>query len=94
MITAIALLNTDRNTINETSQALVEMDGVSEVYSVAGQWDLVVIIRVQKNDQVAELVTDRLLKIPGIIKSTTLIAFRAYSKYDLEHMFSVGLERN
>jgi len=92
MITAIALLNTDRKTINETSQALVEMDGVSEVYSVAGQWDLVVVIRVQNNDQVAELVTDRLLKIPGIIKSTTLIAFRAFSRYDLEHMFSVGLD--
>jgi len=91
MVTAIVLVNAHRDTINETAQALTQLDGVTEVYSVAGDWDMVVIIRTASNEQLAEIVTNHMLKLEGITKTKTLIAFRAYSDYDLERMFSIGL---
>ncbi len=92
MVTAIVLAYARRNSINETAQALLELPGVTEVYSVAGEWDLAVIIRVKENEQLADLITDKMLAIEGIIKTTTLIGFRAYSNYDLDRMFGIGLE--
>ena len=92
MATAIILVNVKRDAVNETAQALTDMDGISEVYSVAGEWDLVAIIRARDSDQMAELVTSRMLKLDAIEKTTTLVAFRAYSRHDLERMFSVGFE--
>ena len=91
MVTAIVLLNAARGEVNEVADALVEMDGVSEVYSVGGRYDLVVIIRVADNEALAELVTGRLQKLPGIEDTETLIAFRAQCRHDLESMFSIGL---
>jgi len=93
MVTAIVLVNAHRGKVNETAQELVDLDGVAEVYSVAGPYDLAVIIRVSTNDELAELVTNQMIKMQGIEKTTTLIAFRAYSKYDLERMFSIGIEK-
>jgi DNA-binding Lrp family transcriptional regulator len=92
MVTAIVLLSVERDKINEIAEALTEINGISEVYSVAGRYDLAVIIRVRKNEDLADVVTARLLGIKGIIKSETLIAFRAYSRHDLDKMFSIGLE--
>jgi DNA-binding Lrp family transcriptional regulator len=92
MVTAIVLLKVRTDRINEVAEALVELDGVSEVYSVAGQHDLVVIIRARSDDQIASVVTEQILKEQGLIASETLIAFRTFSKHDLERMFSVGLE--
>lgn len=92
MVTAIVLATVKRNAVNETAQALLALEGVAETYSVAGEWDLVIIIRVKGNEQLADLVTEHMLKLEGITKTTTLIGFRAYSRYDLERMFSVGLE--
>ena len=92
MVSAVVLLDVQRDRINEVAQKLVEIEGVSEVYSVAGQVDLVVIVRVKSNDELADVVTRELLKMPGILKSETLIAFRVLSRYDLERMFSIGLE--
>jgi DNA-binding Lrp family transcriptional regulator len=69
------------------------MKGITEVFSVAGRYDLVAIIRVKDNEALAELVTDRMLKVEHIIRSETLIAFRAYSRHDLESMFSIGMPR-
>jgi len=92
MVTAIILINTARDMINETAEKLMDLDGVSEVYSVAGAYDLVAIIRVRENDHLAELVTDEMLKLEGIEETMTLIAFKAYSRHDLERMFSIGLE--
>ena len=92
MVTAIVLINARRDAIDETAQALVEMDGVAEVYSVAGEFDLVAVIRASSNEQLADIVTGHMLQLGGIEKTTTLIAFRAYSRYDLERMFSIGLE--
>lgn len=90
MVSAIVLLNVTRNKINAVAEKLAEMDGISEVFSVAGEYDLAAIIRVKDNDGLAELVTNRMLKIEGITKSETLIAFKVYSKHDLEAMFSIG----
>jgi len=93
MVTAIVLVNARRDAINETAQTLTQLDGVAEVYSVAGEWDLVVIVRTAANEQLAEIVTNHMLKLEGITKTLTLIAFRTYSKYDLERMFSIGMEK-
>ncbi len=90
MVSALVLLNVNRNKINEVAEKLADMDGITEVYSVAGQHDLVAIIRVKNNDNLADLVTKRMLKVDGIIKSETLIAFQVYSRHDLEAMFSIG----
>lgn len=92
MINAIVLLNVQSDRINQAAEEIVELDGVSEVYSVAGQYDLVVIIRARNDDQVASLVTEHLLQVEGLISSETLIAFRTFSRHDLEGMFSVGLD--
>jgi DNA-binding Lrp family transcriptional regulator len=92
MVTAIVLLQVERNLINEVAEQVIEIEGVSEVYSVAGRFDLVTIIRVKDNEELAEVVTNHMLKVKGIKNSETLIAFRVFSKYDLERMFSIGFE--
>lgn len=68
------------------------MKGISEVFSVGGRFDLVAIIRVPDNETMAELVTEKMLTVPGITNSETLIAFRVFSEYDLESMFSIGID--
>jgi DNA-binding Lrp family transcriptional regulator len=93
VITAIVLLKIVSNLINEVAEQIISIEGVSEVYSIAGRFDLVVIIRVMDNEGLAEVVTSQMLKVKGIINSETLIAFRVFSKYDLEKMFSIGLEK-
>ena len=90
MITAIILIHADRNDIPGTAQELLAIQGVAEVYSVAGDWDLVAIVRVKAYEQLAEVVTQHLVKVPGIVKTTTLMAFDCYSKADLERMWSIG----
>ncbi|MCI0397221.1 MAG: Lrp/AsnC ligand binding domain-containing protein [Chloroflexi bacterium] len=91
MVSAVVLLRVERGTINEVAGQLAEMAGVSEVYSVGGRFDLVAIIRVSSNDDLAELVTNQMLKVTGITSSETLIAFRVFSRHDLESMFSIGM---
>jgi len=92
MVNAVILLMVEKSKVNEVASKLVELSGISEVYSVAGHYDLVAIVRVRENDQIAEAVTNQMLQIEGIQRSETLIAFRAFSRYDLEAMFSVGME--
>jgi len=89
MATAIVLLNVDAGRTNEIAETLAGIAGVSEVYSVAGNFDLVVIIRVQDNEELADLVTTRVRGVPGINTSQTLIAFRAYSRHDLAALFGL-----
>ncbi len=91
MVTAMVLLNVSRDKVNKVAESLADMEGISEVYSIAGRYDLVVIIRAKDNEQLAELVTNHMLKVEGILKSETLIAFRVYSRHDLESMFTIGL---
>ncbi len=90
MVTAIVLINAERHLINTTAEQLAAMSGVSEVYSVSGNYDLIALVRVPNNDALAELVTQHMLKLTGIQKSDTLLAFQAFSRHDLEAMFSIG----
>jgi DNA-binding Lrp family transcriptional regulator len=90
MVSAIVLLNVDRDKVNAVAEKLADLKGITEVYSVAGQYDLVAIIRVKDNEALAELVTNHMLKVTGITRSQTLIAFRVFSRHDLEAMFSIG----
>lgn len=89
MLTAIVMMKVQRDKVNEVASELAAMDGVSEVYSVAGRYDLTVIIRVKDSDMLSELVTEKMLKVDGILESETQLAFRVYSRHDLESMFSL-----
>ncbi len=91
MVTALVLLTVSRDRVNEIAERLADMKGITEVYSIAGRYDLAVIIRAKDNDQLADIVTHHMLKVEGIITSETLVAFRVHSKHDLEGMFSVGM---
>jgi len=90
MVTAILLMNVERGRINSVAEDLTERKGVSEVYSVSGNYDLVAILRVPDNETMAHLVTDELAQVEGIEHTETMLAFRAHSRHDLEAMFSVG----
>ncbi|OGW32778.1 MAG: AsnC family transcriptional regulator [Nitrospirae bacterium GWC2_56_14] len=90
MNTALVLLTVARDKVNAVAEALAEMEGITEVYSVAGRYDLAVVIRVKDSEKMAELVTDHMLKVEGILTSETLMAFRVHSRHDLDSMFSIG----
>lgn len=90
MVTAIILMTVDRTRIQATAEKLAEYDGISEVYSVSGEFDLAAVVRVKSNDDLAELVTERLALVDAISETHTMLAFRAYSRHDLETMFSIG----
>ena len=92
MITTIVLINAVRDQINETAERLAALPGVSEVYSVSGDYDLVAIVRVPDAEAMADVVTNRMLKVGGIEHTHTMVAFRAYSRHDLERLFSIGTE--
>lgn len=90
MITAIVMVTAATDQIPEVAQAIAEIDGVSEVYSVAGNVDLIAMVRVRTFDDVAEVIAGRVNKVPGVADTETHIAFRAYSRHDLEAAFSIG----
>ena len=90
MVTSIILMNVERALVNDIAELLAGRDEISEVYSVSGTYDLVAIVRVAHNDDLATLVTEDLTKIDGIVHTETMLAFRAYSRHDLEEMFAIG----
>ncbi len=92
MVTAIVLINVERAQVNQVAQALLALNGVTEVFSVAGQYDLVAILRTRTNEEIADLVTGHIQDVQGITRTETLMAFKVYSNYDLEHLFSIGAE--
>ena len=92
MITAIVMISVESDKIPEVAAQIADVDGVSEVYSVAGDVDLIAVVRVREFDQIAEVIAGRLSKVPGVVHTDTHIAFRAYSRHDLEATFSIGLE--
>ncbi|MBT4364884.1 MAG: Lrp/AsnC ligand binding domain-containing protein [Desulfobacterales bacterium] len=92
MITAMVMLNIERGKINEVAEKLSDMNGIAEVYSVSGRFDLISIIRVENNDRLADIVTNHMLKVEDILKSETMLAFKCYSRHDLERMFSIGID--
>jgi DNA-binding Lrp family transcriptional regulator len=92
MVTSIILINTERRKINEVAEKLAETNGITEAYSVSGgNFDIIAMARVPSNDELANLVTIELSKIDAILKTETLLAFKAYSRHDLEAMFQVGI---
>jgi DNA-binding Lrp family transcriptional regulator len=90
MVTAIVFVKAEVARISEVAEEIATLNGVSEVYSVTGTIDLIVMIRVSNHDQVAEVVADQLNKVAGVVSTETHVAFRAYSAHDLEAAFSLG----
>jgi len=92
MITAIVFIEAETARIPEVAEAIAALEGVSEVYSVTGQIDLVALVRVKRHEDIAAVVSDQLNKVPGVVDTETHIAYRAYSRHDLEAAFSLGLD--
>jgi DNA-binding Lrp family transcriptional regulator len=92
VITAIVMIDCATDSIPEVAQALADLRGVSEVYSVAGNVDLIAIVRVRAFDEVAEVIAGSISKVEGVLNTETHLAFRAYSRHDLEEAFSIGFE--
>lgn len=92
MITAFVLIQTDASRIPETAQEISEIEGISEVYSVTGDWDLIAMARVNRHEDLADVIADRLSKVEGVESTTTHIAFRSYSRHDLDAAFTLGFD--
>lgn len=91
MVTAVVLIKAETDKVPELAQTMAELEGVSEVFSVAGQYDLVALVRVRENEDLAR-VSEKMRKLPGITGSETLISFKVYSKQDLDAGFQLGLD--
>jgi DNA-binding Lrp family transcriptional regulator len=92
MITAIVMINCEVGKVHSVSEALMEVDGVAEVYSISGQYDILAIIRVKQYDALSDVVSQNIARIKGITRTDTHMAFRCYSKHDMEKMWSSSLE--
>ena len=92
MITTIVLIKADPKAITPAATRIAGVEGVHEVYSVSGEWDLVAIVRVAEYEQIADVVTQQIANVPGITRTQTLTAFRSYSKQDLEQAWDIGVE--
>lgn len=92
MITAVVLVDTEPDRIPEAAAAIADIDGVSEVYSVAGDVALVAMVRVREHESLADVIADRVSKVEGVRGTQTYIAFRTYSRHDLEAAFAIGFE--
>ncbi|MDH3265476.1 MAG: Lrp/AsnC ligand binding domain-containing protein [Gammaproteobacteria bacterium] len=92
MVTAIVLIKAETNRIPQLANQIAETKGVQEVFSVAGRYDLVAIVKVAHNDDLAEVISDKMRHLEGIVETETMIAFRAFSKTDLEAGFELGLD--
>ncbi len=90
MITSIVMISCETDSIPEVAEAIAELPGVSEVYSTAGHVDLVAIVRVREFDHVADVIAGGISKVPGVLATETHIAFRAYSRHDLDAAFAIG----
>ncbi|MGR3933332.1 Lrp/AsnC family transcriptional regulator [Streptomyces sp. BRA346] len=92
MITSIVLIKTSVDRIPETAEKIAAIEGVSEVYSVTGAHDLIAMVRVARHDDLADIITGQISKLPGVASTETHIAFRTYSQHDLEAAFAIGLD--
>ena len=93
MITAIVLISADRKAIPALGEALAAVDGVSEVYSVTGQIDFIAMVRAREHEELADIVTRRIGQVPGVTRTDTHVAFKMYSRHDLESLFAIGAEQ-
>ncbi|MGH8890808.1 MAG: Lrp/AsnC family transcriptional regulator [Acidothermaceae bacterium] len=92
MITAIVRVKTAVDRVGEVAEAIADLPGVTEVYSVTGEFDLVALVRVRAHEELAQVIPGQLNKVDGVVATETHIAFRTYSRHDLEAAFSLGLE--
>lgn len=90
MITAIVLINAEKSAIGDLGEKLAAVAGVSEVYSVTGEIDFIAVIRARQHEELADIVTKGIIQLPGVAKSHTHVAFKAYSRHDLESIFAIG----
>jgi DNA-binding Lrp family transcriptional regulator len=90
MTTAVVLIEAERDAMSTLGGALADIEGVAEAYSVTGEWDFVAIVRVPRHETLADVVTGQLLKLPGVARTQTMVAFEVFSHHDLEAMFSIG----
>jgi DNA-binding Lrp family transcriptional regulator len=93
VVTAVILIKASREGLGTLGPRLADVDGVAEVYTVTGDWDFVAIVRVRRHEDLAETVTQRLVRLDGIERTNTMVAFQQFSAHDLEAMFGLGLER-
>ncbi|SEF33710.1 AsnC family protein [Amycolatopsis pretoriensis] len=92
MITAIVLIQVEAEAIPDAAQAIADIDGVGEVYSCAGDVDLIATVKVSAHEELADLIPGRIGKVPGVLDTVTHIAFRSYSRADTEQAFAIGAE--
>jgi DNA-binding Lrp family transcriptional regulator len=88
--TAVVLVEAERDALQTLGGSLADLEGVGEAYSVTGEWDFVAIVRVPRHEQLAEVITRELVKLPGVTRTQTMVAFEVFSRHDLEAMFSIG----
>jgi DNA-binding Lrp family transcriptional regulator len=89
---AVVLIQCAIDEIPEAAQSIADIEGVTEVYSVAGEFDLVAICRVTEHEDLARVIPGGISKVEGVDRTETLIAFQVYSKHDLERLFAIGFE--
>ena len=89
VVAAVVLINAERDHIPRAAREIAEIEGVAEVYSVAGDWDLIAVLRVPEWDDIATVVTEQLRRVTGIVRTNTLVSFRVYSRKDLESAFDM-----
>jgi DNA-binding Lrp family transcriptional regulator len=87
---AIVLIQADRSALATLGGELADIEGVAEAYSVTGEWDFVAILRLREQHQLAQVVTGQISQLHGVHRTQTMVAFEAYSRHDLEALFSVG----
>ncbi|WP_431812904.1 Lrp/AsnC family transcriptional regulator [Kocuria sp. cx-455] len=92
MLTAIVLIKTTADRIPEVAQEISNIKGITEVYSVTGDWDLIAMVRVREHERLADVIADQMSKVKGVVSTNTNIAFRAYSEHDLDAAFSLGID--
>jgi DNA-binding Lrp family transcriptional regulator len=92
MVTAIVLVTTESERVQEAAQAIIEIEGVTEAYSVTGPHDLVVMVRIPDFESLNDIVPGRIAQVPGVARTETMVAFRTYSNYDLDRVWSMGFE--
>ena len=90
MITAIVLVEADRDVFATLGPVLADIDGVAEAYSVTGEWDFVAVVRVPRHELLSEVVSGSIGLLPGVVGTQTMVAFQAFSEHDLESLFDVG----
>jgi DNA-binding Lrp family transcriptional regulator len=90
MTHAIVLIQVESSKLGTLGAELVGIEGVAEAYSVTGEWDFVAIVRVPRHEQLAEVITGQLVKLTGVSRTQTMVAFEAFSEHDLESLFSIG----